>query len=311
MTEYESTPADRPHPHAHRFRPSTFEDRFGLLSFLDPHFAGTWADYLDGLYARPGLDVRTRLLVLAGQYTVMGNQRGLRDVVTAAIAEDVRLKDVLESIFLTMVYGGESSMLDAVETFATVVGEHGLLDDVAAQGLPPETGTASTRSLDDERRQWSEEDVADPRTAPLLERYGWEALSTGLRLRPRAQLDTVTRLDVVDQGFAALWLTAIYGRIYTRGVLDDRTRLLCMIGDCMAMGESKQLARHLRNALRHGASTEEVLEVIFQSCIVVGHPSALGLAFDRFITILDEERRLTDVMSEEQIAELREVMARR
>ena len=105
-----------------------------------------------------------------------------------------------------------------------------------------------------------------------MRKFGWEGLSTGLRLQPSHHHKTVEQLERVDPHFLKLWLDYIYAGMYVRNILDDKTRILCVIGEVMVMGEFIQAENHIRNALTHGASPREVLEVILQSTIYVGMP---------------------------------------
>ena len=67
-----------------------------------------------------------------------------------------------------------------------------------------------------------------------------------------------------------------------------------MIGELFVMGEFIQAENHIRNALTHGATPREVLEVILQSTIYVGMPR-----FVRVVAllqrILEEDGRLVEL----------------
>lgn len=292
---------------AARFRPRSFERRLRMLEALDPHFAHVWLRYADGLLGRPQLDLRTRLLVLAGQYTMLRDRESLADTVAAAIAEGVDPKEVLESILQCLVYTGEGPVFDAVDVFVEVAGEGGALEAVEATGLPPDATTAG-RSLEEERETWATDDREDPRLGPLLETYGWTGISTALRLRPGHHINMLAQLDALDPHWAGLWLATCYEGMYTRRVLDDRTRLLCMVGDCLAVGEMYNASRHMRGALRLGATPAEVFEVAVQSCIVVGHPNIMGAAVNDLVLVLDDLGRLGELVASERIDGLRAIV---
>ena len=127
-----------------------------------------------------------------------------------------------------------------------------------------------------------------------MRKYGWRSLSPGLRLQPTHHIASVERLDRVDPHFNKLWLDYVYAGMYSRGVLDDRTRILCIVGELFVAGEFHQAENHIRNALTHGASPREILEVILHSTIYAGMPR-----FVRFIGILEraleEEGRLHEI----------------
>ncbi len=46
-----------------------------------------------------------------------------------------------------------------------------------------------------------------------------------------------------------------------RGVVNDKTRLLCMVGDCLAVAKAPQARGHVRGAMRNGASPREIMDI--------------------------------------------------
>jgi alkylhydroperoxidase/carboxymuconolactone decarboxylase family protein YurZ len=295
---------------AEEFHPTTFSRRVAVLSALDPHFAANWVAHVGRLFSREQLDRRKRFLVLAGQYTMRAEQEALKETLGAAIDDGVRPRELLEVVLQCYVYTGATRVMSAAETVLAVVEERGLLPELQKSQPPPDATTAG-RSLDEERRSWSAADRDDPRLEGFLERYGWHGISTGLRLRPGHHINLVATLDTIDPDFLQIWLDCLYQNMYSRHVLDDATRLLCMVGDCFAVGETHQARRHMRGALRQGIHPRELLEVIFQSCAVVGHPFMMPLAVDDLVTLLAEEGRLSDIASEEQLPELQRIVAAR
>ncbi|HEY0336462.1 MAG TPA: carboxymuconolactone decarboxylase family protein, partial [Burkholderiales bacterium] len=113
-------------------------------------------------------------------------------------------------------------------------------------------------------------------------------------LRPRHHLNILSWLDTIDREFADLWVKFCYGGMYSRGIVDDKTRLLCMVGDCLAVGEETNARGHMRGAMRNGASPREVLEVIFQTCANFGMPPMLK-ALEVFVEIMAEDHRLAEI----------------
>ena len=57
--------------------------------------------------------------------------------------------------------------------------------------------------------------------------------------------------------------------------MDDRTRLLVMVGICLALNEPVQLANHIRGAMLLGAKASEVLEVVVHSTAYCGMPTTV------------------------------------
>jgi alkylhydroperoxidase/carboxymuconolactone decarboxylase family protein YurZ len=82
--------------------------------------------------------------------------------------------------------------------------------------------------------------------------------------------------------------------MYSRGMIDNKTRLLCMVGDCLAVGESTNARGHMRGAMRQGASPREVMEVIFQTSANFGMPPSWH-ALENFLEILAEDGRLGEI----------------
>jgi len=287
------------------FMPESVETLRQLFERLDPPFATLWSTHLSRLMSRPQLDVRTRFLVLTGQYTATGKMAQLEETIEAALEAGVLSGDILEVILQCYVYTGPWPVASACEVYERV------LERRPNTVGSVRTDAGSTRRLDDERARWAPADQADPRVATLMERYGWRAIATGLRLRPAHHINLVDTLDALDPAFLQGWLDAVYGGMYGRQVLDDRTRILCVVGNTLAMGEQHQSRRHMRSALRNGATPRELLEVIFQTTGLFGHPNLMPAAIDDLLRIVDEEGRIGELVPAERIGDIRRIVAAR
>lgn len=275
-------------------QPRTFERRLAQRDRLDQHYTKLWVDFaITGLSTRPALDMRTRLLVLIGQYTMARSHPALEDTIYAALDAKVPPREILEIILQCTVYGGHTVVEPAVECFHRIARNKGLLEALRATQLPLD-GNARSRAHEAERATWHPADLADPRCAPLMKKHGWLAVGRGLTLRPRHHLNILAWLDAIDPEFAGLWVKFCYGGMYARGIVDDKTRLLCMIGDCLAVGEETQARGHMRGALRNGANPREILEVIFQTCVNFGMPPMLK-ALEVFVEIMAADNRLAEI----------------
>lgn len=269
-----------------RFQPRDFDERFALRDELDPAFTRAWLEYFAGLFTRPNLDIRTRVLVLTGQLVMTKNPDRLKEVIELAIQEEVDLREVLEVILQCFIYGGDTIVDKPLAAYYEVVSAHGRLGEVVDRQLPID---GRERDLEEEKKRWHEADLADPRLPELLKRYGWRGLSTGLILRPQHVLNSIGFLDSLDREFAKLWVDCIYDRMYSRGILDHKTRLLCMVGDLLSVGEGVQSRHHMRGALRQGAEPLELLEVVLQSCVMFGHEYMTPKAAMDVVVIVEEE----------------------
>jgi len=277
-----------------KLQPGSFERRVAQRDELDPNFTQLWLDFaIAGMGRRPALDTRTRLLVLTGQYTMAKSHPALEDTIRAAIAAGVPPREILEIILQCVVYGGHTTVEPAIEVFHRVARELGLIEGLRASQLPPD-GNDRKRSREQESKTWHPDDVVDPRFKRLMDRYGWLAAGRGLTLRPRHHLNILAWLDAIDPEFAGLWVRFCYQGMYSRGIVDDKTRLLCMIGDCLAVHEDTQAIGHMRGALRNGASPREVLEVVLQTCVNFGMPGMLK-ALEAFVGVMAEDGRLAEI----------------
>lgn len=262
--------------------------RFESRRQIDAAFAEASLRYAARLFGRPTLDIRTRLLVMTGQFTMSRRHSRLRETIIAACEQKLDLREVLEVIFQCSIYGGESIVDEPLAIFTEELKARGLFDGVAARSL--HTGQReSERSLDGERATWHPEDSADPRADELMAKYGWPGISIALVLRPRHTLNNATFIGGLDEGFAEAFYDFGYSDMYGRQILDHRTRLLCMVGNTLAIGEIVQTRHHMRTAMKQGASPREVLEVLFQSVVVVGHPNIVPERFRDLVKIVEEE----------------------
>jgi alkylhydroperoxidase/carboxymuconolactone decarboxylase family protein YurZ len=277
-----------------RLQPASFERKLALRDSLDQHFTKAWVDFvINGFGDRTALDDRTRFLVLVGQFTMAKAQPALEDAIRAALAVPVPPREVLEIILQCAIYGGNTVVDPALDVFAKVADDLGIRDELRKGQLPLE-GHAPGRKRDEETKTWHADDVADPRLAKLTGKHDWRAISTGLRLRPKHHLNILDYLDTLDDDFADKWVNFCYGAMYSRWIVDDKTRLLCMVGDCMAVGETTQARAHMRGSMRVGAKPREVMEVILQSCQNFGMPTMLrGLGV--FVKIMSEDGRLDEI----------------
>ncbi|HEX2828366.1 MAG TPA: carboxymuconolactone decarboxylase family protein [Burkholderiales bacterium] len=275
-------------------QPESFERRVAMRDALDQHFTKSWLDFaVNGILQRPALDTRTRLLVLTGQFTMAKSHPALCDTIKAGLLAQVPAREILEIILQCAVYGGHTTVDPAIEVFYRVAEEDGLLEELKKDQLPLD-GTDSQRSYDRESKLWHPDDVADARLPGLIERHGWLAVGRGLTMRPRHHLNVLSWLDTMDSQFADLWVKFCYGAMYTRGVVDDKTRLLCMIGDCLAIAEETQARGHMRGALRQGAHPREIMEVCFQTAVNFGMPPMLK-ALEVFVQVMAEDKRLDEI----------------
>jgi 4-carboxymuconolactone decarboxylase len=95
------------------------------------------------------------------------------------------------------------------------------------------------------------------------------------RLFPTMGRKRLDMLAEMDPGFCRLFEDFVYGGLYQREVLDQRTRELCAVAALTSLSRLQQLATHVRASLLAGATRQEVQEVIFQASVYAGMPATL------------------------------------
>jgi alkylhydroperoxidase/carboxymuconolactone decarboxylase family protein YurZ len=277
-----------------RLQSKAFDERVALRDSLDPHFTKLWLDYaIDGFGNRKVLDERTRFLVMVGQFTMVRSADALEETIRAALTANVPPREVLEVILQSVVYGGNVAVDFALKIFVAVARDLGVMEALQADRPALEERDAE-RSQDQERASWHPDDARDPRRDEMMSAHDWRGVSTGLRLRPKHHLNMLSYLHSLDAEFADLWIDFTYRGMYSRGVLDDKTRILCIVGNCIAVGEGIQIRSHMRGALRAGATPREVLEVLLQSSVHFGMPNLMrSLAI--FVKMIADEGRLAEI----------------
>lgn len=275
--------------------PERFIEKLAERDAIDQHFARISMEFVSGVCRRPALDQRSRYLAQIGQFAVSKSHGHLEDALRAAIRSGVLAREALEAIHLTHIYSGETVLQPALTIFSRVAREEGVLASLGEDQLPLD-GHDRDRDFESERRSWPADLADDPRRAGLMETYGWHGISTGLRYRGRTHLDILEGMDREDREFARLWLDFTYQGMYSRWVLDDKTRLLCTTADCLALGAAAAASArdHMQEALQFGNSPQELLDLVHMSGVFFGFP---GMTAGRraLMSILEEEGRLGEI----------------
>jgi alkylhydroperoxidase/carboxymuconolactone decarboxylase family protein YurZ len=235
---------------------------------LDPHFAQAWSAYVEGLAHRQVLSDRVRLLVAIGQCTCLGEPEAVLRLAGRALQGGASIVEIHEVLLHACIYAGRPVVDRTLEAFGEFLIHTGLKDDLLRQRLPSE-GRRPERALDRERAEWPAKHHYR-RVDDMLGKYDWRGISTSIMTQPMHASALLETLDVLDPTYAALWLNFIYRDMYSRQVLDDKTRTMIMIGNCLALGSRDQTENHMRNAIALGARPDEVLEVVFQSLQYLG-----------------------------------------
>lgn len=84
-----------------------------------------------------------------------------------------------------------------------------------------------------------------------------------------------------------------WGEIWTRPLLDRRTRSCITLTALVARGHLEELAMHVRAAVRNGLSADEIKEVLLQTAVYCGVPAA-NAAFAVAQRVLIEDGVITE-----------------
>jgi len=260
-----------------RLRPDDFLDEVEWRDRIDQHYTRSWLEFTyGGLFTRKGLDDRTRLLVSIAQFLAMNEMEEFERQIPSALAAGATPREVLEIILQCTVYIGYVRAGRGARKCVEVLERLGRMDEITRTQLPLE-GRLPERSLAEERKRWpaakSPEETAW--REKTLAKYGWKGVSTRIRTQNHQSNDTINTYDRLDPDFIQRWFDFIYGEMYPRGIIDDRTRLLMMVGVCLAVNEPVQLENHIRGSMLLGATAREVLEVIVHSTAYCGMPTTV------------------------------------
>lgn len=87
----------------------------------------------------------------------------------------------------------------------------------------------------------------------------------------------IVSLNDVSLDLAKYTIEYPFGDVYSRNILDNRTKEIAVISALAAMGNAQpQLKVHINAALNVGVTSEEISEVIILMSVYTGFPAALN-----------------------------------
>src|SRR5579862_7821207 len=88
---------------------------------IDPELSQDVHEYLTeacfGIWARPGLDLRTRRLLTIAMLAALGRERQLRGHIAGALSQGIPREEVIETLLHVIPYAGFPAGLTALEIF--------------------------------------------------------------------------------------------------------------------------------------------------------------------------------------------------
>ncbi len=106
---------------------------------------------------------------------------------------------------------------------------------------------------------------------------GWEKLK---EIDGKAGVSVIESLKDVSPDLGKYTIEYPFGDIYSREILDNRSKEIAVVAALTAMGNTKpQLKVHINAALNVGVSPEEISEIMILMSVYAGFPAALNGTF--------------------------------
>jgi 4-carboxymuconolactone decarboxylase len=200
-----------------------------------------------GIWSRPGLELRDRLVCSIAALAVGPRLKALRRHVVAGLLHGLPAEAIREILVQASLYSGFSAAEETLELAGEVFAERGIQfpadppEDAALEELD-RRGAAFMAALHGSRATQGYASPDNPVTGllyPAAIRYG-------------------------------------YGEIWSRPGLEPRQRALVAIASFTALRLTEQVAKFGVSALNIGLTKTEVLEAIIQTAPLTGFPPALN-----------------------------------
>ncbi len=216
-----------------------------------PGFADFTAEAVyGGVWARPGLPLRDRMVCTLSALSVLERPAELKPMVAAALDMGLTPRNILEVFMQSGLYAG----------FGTTQ---------AASAVAREVFEAKGVSVPDEPQRNDDNETVDARGRKLMGEIHGERGRQGYA----APDNPIT---------GALFTAAVrygYGELWFRPGLDNRQRMLCAVASFTVMSLEGQLRKFSQSALNVGLTRDEIVEAVIQTGPYGGFPRALnGLA---------------------------------
>lgn len=103
---------------------------------------------------------------------------------------------------------------------------------------------------------------------------GWEKLK---EIDGQAGVNVIESLKDISPDLAKYTIEYPFGDVYSRNILDNRTKEIAVVSALAAMGTAEpQLKVHINAALNVGVTPKEISEIMILISVYAGFPSALN-----------------------------------
>ncbi|SAK82507.1 carboxymuconolactone decarboxylase [Caballeronia hypogeia] len=194
------------------------------------------------IWSRPNLDYKTRGFLNIATLTALKLPNQLADHVRGALKNGATPIEIREVLLQSAAYVGVAAGAAAFGVALTVVTEAGLQNQMPSESEPT---------------------------------YGpGELLAYGHKVREEVFGSEHVRNTATDDPFTKesrqQQIAYIFGAIWGRGVLDYKTRSLLNVATMIALGRAPELELYMKSAVRHGATADEIKEVLLQASVYAG-----------------------------------------
>ena len=215
------------------------------LGMVDDEFGDLTIDLVfGGLYAREDqLDLKTRELCIISMLTALHRPEEIKTHLTAAHNLGWTYEELRELMIISVLTGGWPAAADALRQLVVWRLE---------RNLP--LGDPGSRREGYQEIDWSALGHENGRNI-----FG-----------PAAWADLTGSLNALATDLKDWAVAHLYGRLLTRGLLDNRTLMLCLTAAFAAVRTGPMLDLHIKGALNSGARPEEITELLFQCGLYAG-----------------------------------------
>ena len=199
------------------------------------------------VWARPGLDIRYRMLATLSVLTSLQRLSQFQTYVHSALSMGLSPEEIQEVPIHCSLYAGFPSAVNALELVHEAFRERGV---EASQTEAPELSLEEMEARGRELRE---------------QLFGAEG-----------QLGYASAVVDLAPDLRTLTYQYGFGEIFFRPGLDLKSRVVCATAALAALRADGQLRNFLRAGLRVGFTQEEMVEILMQTGGYAGYPSALN-----------------------------------
>lgn len=199
------------------------------------------------VWARPGLDIRYRMIVTLSVLCVLQRLPQLRTYLHSALTIGLTAREMQEIFVQCGIYGGFPTMVNALQLTSEVCAE---------RGITVPDATIPERSLDE-----------------------LEVQGRGIRQELQGVYGQTGYAVNTTPPAADLFQLALqygYGEIWQRPGLSRKDRMVCAVSAFTVLWCESQLRGFLHAAINVGFGKDEVIEILIQTAPYGGFPRALN-----------------------------------